>query len=398
MAKKTLSEDLKVEGKRVLVRVDFNVPLEKSNGTVAVGDDYRLRASLPTIQWLVDHRAKVILCSHLGRPKGRVDEEFRLGPVAKRLEELLGRRVAYARDCIGPQAQRAVSALKPGEVLLLENLRFHPGEEANDPQFARELASLADLFVMDAFGAAHRAHASTEGVTHYLPSVAGFLLQKEVQALSSVLDSPARPRAALLGGAKVSDKMQVLENLLQRVDMLLIGGGMANTFLRAQGLSTGRSRVEEDKVDFARELMQKASQRGVEVVLPEDVVVGMEFKKEAPPRILPADQVPAEAYIMDIGPRTVEKFISKLRRCKTVFWNGPLGVFEFPSYAQGTRKIAEALASLDAQTIVGGGETAEAVRELGLADRMTHVSTGGGASLEFLEGKALPGIAALPDA
>ena len=395
MNKQTL-EDIEVTGKRVLVRVDFNVPIEEQGVDKLPQYDQRIRASMPTIRYLLDHSARVVLCSHLGRPDGRVVEGLRMAPIAARLEALLGRPVKYVQDCIGPEVEKDVAALKPGEVLLLENLRFYPGETANDPMFARALASLADIFVMDAFAVAHRAHASTVGVPQHLPSVAGFLLAREIEVVGNVLGHPERPMGALLGGAKVSDKVQVLENLVPRVSVLLIGGGMGVTFLRALGLPTGRSQIEEDLLETATRVRHQALAKGITFHIPQDVVVAREFEPDAQPLgVFSAEEVPEDSYIMDIGPRTVEIYIRNLQRCRTILWNGPVGVFEFPAFAEGTMKLARAMASLDATTIVGGGSTAEVVEELGLADRFTHVSTGGGASLELLGGKELPGIAAL---
>ncbi|MCS7206356.1 MAG: phosphoglycerate kinase [Dehalococcoidia bacterium] len=386
---------LPVAGRRVLVRVDFNVPMEDTRIT----DDTRIRAVLPTIRYLVEQKAKVILCSHLGRPGGKVVEKERLRPVAQRLSEVLGHPVQYVTDCIGPVAQQAVQALTPGQVLLLENLRFYPGEEKNDPTFAQALASLAEVFVNDAFAASHRAHASVVGVPRYLPSVAGFLMEKELQALGTVLTAPQRPLGLLLGGAKVSDKMQVLGNLLPRVDVLLIGGGMAATFLKAQGLEVGRSLVEESLLPFARQVLDDTRRRGVEVSLPQDVVVAPTLEAGAPYTILPVTAIPADWRIVDVGPSTVALFAVRLARCKTVVWNGPVGVFEVPAFSHGTRALAYALADLTQRqglvSIVGGGSTAEAVTQVGLVEKMYHVSTGGGASLEFLEGRELPGVSAL---
>jgi len=389
MDKKTV-RDVDVRGKRVLVRVDFNVPLAEGK----VADDTRIRAALPTIRYLIEQGARVILMSHLGRPKGQVKEELRMAPVAARLSELLGQPVLTADDCIGPQVQALVKELKPGQVLLLENTRFHPEERKNDPDFARELASLAEVYVNDAFGTAHRAHASTEGVAHYLPAVAGFLMEKEIEFLGKALESPEHPFVAILGGAKISDKIGVIENLLGKVNVLLIGGGMANTFFKAQGYDVGESLVEDESLDTAREMLAKA---GDKLVLPVDVVVADAFAADAQSKIVGVDAVPAGWRILDIGPRTVALFKDKLAGAKTVVWNGPMGVFEFPKFATGTVEIAKALAELDAMTIIGGGDSVAAVYQAGLADKMTHISTGGGASLEFLEGKTLPGIAALAD-
>ena len=398
MAKRTLDR-LDVAGKRVLVRVDFNVPIEQGIEGISLYDQ-RLRATRPTIRYLIDKGSRVVLCSHLGRPKGEVVEELRLAPVGDRLAMLLERPVRCLPEIIGPAVASAVSEMAPGDVLLLENLRFHPGEEKNDGAFARELAETVDCFVMDAFAVAHRAHASTDGITKFLPSAMGLLVQKEVESLGRALESPEKPLAALLGGAKVSDKILLLDNLLDKLDHLFIGGGMSVTFLNAMGYSTGASRVEEDRLDFAREIMDRAKTANIGVHLPEDVVIASEFAAEpSETRSVAVGQVPDGWYIMDIGPTSAEKFAGALTGCKTIIWNGPMGVFEMAKFSQGTRTVAEAIAGLSGvTTVVGGGSTAEAVEELGLMDQMTHVSTGGGASLEFLEGKELPGIAALPDA
>lgn len=388
MNKKTV-RDIDVKDKRVLVRVDFNVPIE--NGKVT--DDTRIVASLPTIRDLIGRGAKVILVSHLGRPKGR-DEKLSLRPVAERLQALLGSPVAFVHDTVGPEVERVIQGMKPGDVVLLENVRFYPEEEKNDAAFAKKLASLADVYVNDAFGSAHRAHASTEGVAHYLPAVAGFLMEKELNYLGAALTNPARPFVAILGGAKVSDKIKVIDNLLPKVDALLIGGGMANTFLQARGLNIGQSLVEKDKLDVARALLNKA---GDKIALPVDVVVADKFEANAQSKIVSVDQVPTDWRILDIGPKTIDAFERVLSTAKTVVWNGPLGVFEFPPFAKGTIEIARRLASLNATTIIGGGDSAAAVEQAGVADKMTHISTGGGASLEFLEGRELPGVAALQD-
>ncbi|MBC7264635.1 MAG: phosphoglycerate kinase [Chloroflexi bacterium] len=390
MEKKTI-RDIDPKGKRVLVRVDFNVPLDESG---RITDDRRIQEALPTIRYLREQGAKVILCSHLGRPKGKVVESMRLTPVALRLSELLGVTVHKTEDCIGPGVEKAVRELKAGDVLLLENLRFHSEEEANDPDFAKKLASLADIYVNDAFGSAHRAHASTEGVTHYLPSVAGFLMEKELTFLGKALATPERPFVAILGGAKVSDKIAVIENLLGKVDRLLIGGGMANTFLKAQGCQVGQSLVEDDRLDVARDLLARGKDK---ILLPTDVVIADRFAADATYRTVLADRVPTDWRIMDIGPETIKRFETALKGAKTVVWNGPMGVFEFPAFATGTVAIANVLAKLGATTIIGGGDSAAAVEQAGVADKMTHISTGGGASLEFLEGKTLPGVAALND-
>jgi phosphoglycerate kinase len=390
MNKKTI-RDVDVKGKRILVRVDFNVPLKDGD----VADDRRIRAALPTIQYLLDHGAAVVLMSHLGRPKGEPKPEFRMDPVAKRLSELLGRSVTKLDDCVGVQVENAVNAMKPGDVILLENTRFKPGETKNDAMLAEGLAHLGEIFVNDAFGAAHRAHASTEGVAHHLPAVAGFLMEKELAYLGRALADPERPFLAILGGAKISDKIGVIQNLLPQVDSLLIGGGMANTFFKAQGLNVGDSLVEDGALDTARELLKSGDDK---LVLPVDCVIADRFDAEAEAKTVPVDQVPAGWRILDIGPATVAHFSNRLAAAKTVVWNGPMGVFEFPRFAEGTFAIARALASLEgATTIIGGGDSAAAVEQSGLADKMSHISTGGGASLEFLEGKELPGVAALLD-
>lgn len=388
MNKKTI-RDIAVRNKRVLVRVDFNVPLE--NGKVT--DDTRVVASLPTIRYLVEQGAKVILCSHLGRPKGK-DQKFTLRPVAARLEQLLGKPVTFVGDCIGQSVERAVEGMNAGDVVLLENVRFYAEEEKNDPEFARKLAAFGDVYVNDAFGSAHRAHASTEGVTKYLPSVAGFLMEKELNYLGAALANPTRPFIAILGGAKVSDKIKVIENLLPKVDALLIGGGMANTFLAARGVNMGQSLVEADKLDVAKMLLDKG---GAKIVLPVDVVIADKFEAGAQSKVVWTTQVPADWRVLDIGPMTIGAFGLVLGSAKTVMWNGPLGVFEFPAFAKGTVEIAKRLAQSGATTIIGGGDSAAAVEQAGVADQMTHISTGGGAALEFLEGRVLPGVAALQD-
>lgn len=391
VCKKTI-RDVDVDGKRVLVRVDFNVPQDKSG---QITDDTRIRAALPTIEYLRQHGARVILASHLGRPKGKVVDSMRLDPVAERLSALLGIPVRKLNAAIGPEVREAVLAMRPGDVLLLENLRFYPEEEANDSTFARQLASLADLYVNDAFGTAHRAHASTEGVAHYLPAVAGLLMAKEIEFLGQAVTNPRRPFVAILGGAKVSDKIGVIENLLPKVDKLLIGGGMANTLLLAKGYDVGDSLVEADKAGLARDLLGRG---GDKIVLPTDVVIADAFSAEATSQVVPADRVPAKWRIMDIGPDTVKRFSQALQGAHTVVWNGPMGVFEMEPFAAGTIAIAHAVADLpDATTIVGGGDSVAAVEAAGVASRITHISTGGGASLEFLEGKVLPGVAILQD-
>ena len=393
MEKKTV-RDVDVAGKTVRVRVDFNVPQDKEGN---VTDTTRIEAALPTIRYLLERNAKVILMSHLGRPDGKVVEKLRMAPVARELSRLLGQPVKAAPDSVGPDVERMARDLKPGEVLLLENLRFHPEEEANDAGFAKQLASMADLYVNDAFGTAHRAHASTAGVADYLPAVSGFLMEKELHALGGIVENPERPLAAIIGGAKVSTKIKVLQNLLSKVDVLIIGGGMANTFLKAKGHDVGKSLLEEDKVDVARALMDQAQQKGVKLGLPEDVVVAERFEDNAPSKTVDVGDVPAGWMIMDIGPRTVEEFKGLLKPARTMFWNGPMGVFEMPKFAGGTKAIADILASSNAITVVGGGDSVAAVEQMGYADRMTHISTGGGASLELVEGRTLPGVAALQD-
>lgn len=394
MNKKTI-RDVNVQDKRVIVRVDFNVPLKEGQ----VGDDTRIEAALPTIERLLDEQAAVILMSHLGRPKGKAVDELRMDPVAERLSKLLGRPVKKVDDCIGPDVEAAVEAMQPGDVTLLENTRFHAEEKANDPDFAAKLAALADVYVNDAFGAAHRAHASTEGVAQAMrdegkPAVAGLLVEKELELLGKAVDDPEHPFVAILGGAKISDKISVIESLLDRCDRLLIGGGMANTFFKAMGYEVGDSLVEEDAVSIAKSLLDRASGR---LVLPVDVVIADAFDNDAQSKVVAPNEVPASWRILDIGPKTVATFESALKGAKTITWNGPLGVFEMPTFAAGTFDMARLLAELDATTIIGGGESAAAVQEVGLADQMTHISTGGGASLQFLEGKPLPGVVALDD-
>src|SRR5947209_7261469 len=396
MNKKTIRE-IDVAGKRVLVRVDFNVPLDAEQH---ITDDTRIRAALPTIEYLLDQGAAVILMSHLGRPKGKAVETMRLTPVAQRLSELLHKPVQMAPDCIGPEVEALARNLQPGQVLLLENLRFHDEEEKNDPAFARQLASLGDIYVNDAFGTAHRAHASTEGVTHYLPGVAGFLMEKEINFLGGALENPRRPFAAIVGGAKVSDKIAVLERLISMVDMLLIGGGMANTFLKAEGYEIGASLFEESKLGVAKNLIAKARQQELTFLLPSDVVIADHFAADANYKVVAQNEVPKGWRILDIGPKAVEAFQKALSNAQTIVWNGTLGVAEMPAFAKGTDAIIEILASrtrAGATTIIGGGDSAAAVEEAGAAEKMTHVSTGGGASLEFLEGRVLPGVAALQD-
>jgi len=391
IGKKTV-RDIDVAGKRVLVRADLNVPLDDGQ----VGDDTRIRESLPTIEYLIGKGAKVIVCSHLGRPKG-IDPALSLAPVAGRMSNLLGREVLFAEDCVGPVATAAVEAMN-GHVLLLENLRFHPEEEKNDPAFAAQLASLADVFVNDAFGAAHRAHASTEGVTHYLPAVAGFLMEKEVRYLSALVANPPKPFAAVVGGAKVSTKIPAIEHLLPKIDLLLVGGGMANTFLKATGVDVQMSLVEDEQVAAAKGILARAKAAGIEVHLPVDVIAASKFAEDAEALERPVNEIPRGYMVLDIGPRTVKEYAAALGRAKAVVWNGPMGVFEMEKFSHGSFDLARAIANLDATTVVGGGETAAVVAQAGLQDRFTHVSTGGGASLEMLEGRELPGVAALLDA
>jgi phosphoglycerate kinase len=401
VSKKTLANLSRsdLSGKRVLVRADFNVPLDDQGN---ITDDTRIRAALPTIQDLLSKEAKVILCSHFGRPKGQVKEDMRLTPVAKRLSELLGQNVTKTDDCIGEEVAKTVEAMLPGQVVLLENVRFYAEEEKNDPEFSQKLASIADLYVNDAFGTAHRAHSSTEGVTHYLsPSVAGFLIEKELEYLQNAIENPQRPLAAIIGGSKVSSKIGVIETLLEKVDKLLIGGGMIFTFYKARGLNVGKSLVEEDKLELAKMLEAKAKERGVDLLLPTDVVVADNFAADANAQTVSIENIPDGWMGLDIGPDSIKVFQDALTQCKSVIWNGPMGVFEFDQFAQGTEAIARTLADLTGQgvtTIIGGGDSVAAVEKVGVAERMSHISTGGGASLELLEGKELPGIAALDDA
>jgi phosphoglycerate kinase len=397
MAKKTIANLSDIAGKRVLVRVDFNVPLD-DNG--AITDDTRIRAALPTIKDLIGKGAKVVLCSHMGRPKGKVNESMRLTPVAARLSELLGKNVTKCDDCIGDSVKSAIDGLANGDVALLENLRFHAGEEANDPEFVKQLAANADLYVNDAFGTAHRAHASTEGVTHHLsPSVAGYLIEKELKFLQATIDNPNRPLAAIIGGSKVSSKIGVIETLLEKCDTILMGGGMIFTFYKARGLSVGKSLVEEDKLELAKSLEAKAKEKGVKFLLPTDVILADNFAPDANAQTASIENIPDGWMGLDIGPDSVKVFQEALAECKSVIWNGPMGVFEFDKFATGTNAIATTLAGLtDATTIIGGGDSVAAVEKAGLADKMSHISTGGGASLELLEGKELPGIVALDEA
>ncbi|MEE8419970.1 MAG: phosphoglycerate kinase [Dehalococcoidales bacterium] len=393
MNKKTI-KDISVDGKRVLVRVDFNVPLDNSG---EITDDSRIRAALPTIEYLIGQTAKVILLSHFGRPKGRVVEELRLTAVARRLSQIMGRPVKMTADCVGPEVERSIAAMANGDILLLENLRFHAGEESGDASFSAALAELGDVFVNDAFGTSHRAHASISGITNYLPAVAGFLLQKEVQALSKIIGDTAHPFASVLGGAKISDKVAMIENIMPRVDSLLIGGAMASTFLKALSYPVGLSLVEDDMLETARGIVRKTENKGVRLLLPTDVIVAGEISDRAATEVIAIENIPPDKKIVDMGPGTIDSFGKELNNCKTVFWNGPMGLYEIPGFAGGTRALAEVIANLDAATIIGGGSTADIIYEMGLADKMTFISTGGGASLEFLSGETLPGVAALLD-
>lgn len=386
-------EDLDVAGKRVLVRVDFNVPLKDG----VITNDKRIVAALPTIKYLVEHKARVILCSHLGRPKGQVNPKYSLKPVAERLSELLGQDVKLADDVVGESAKALAAALKPGEVMLLENVRFHKEEEKNDPAFAKELASMAEVYVNDAFGTAHRAHATTAGIADYLPAACGFLINKEISIMGKALADPARPFVAILGGAKVSDKIGVITNLLDKCDTIIIGGGMSYTFMKAMGKKIGTSLCEDDKLELAKGLLEKAEQKGVQLMLPIDTVCADHFAADAEPKTVEAGEIPDDMMGLDIGAKTIELFSEALKDAGTVVWNGPMGVFEFDAFAVGTKAIAKAIAASNAVSIIGGGDSAAAVEKLGFASRMTHISTGGGASLEFLEGLELPGIACLQD-
>ena len=418
--KKTV-KDIDVAGKKVLLRCDFNVPQDKATG--AITDDKRIRAALPTIQYLLDQNAAVIACSHLGKPvatfdsyvkkqveKGKdpasiTEEEWKkslaklsLAPVAKRLSELLGKEVIMAADVVGPDAQAKAAALKPGQILLLENTRFEKGETKNDPELAKKMASMADVYVSDAFGAVHRAHASTAGVAQYLPAVSGFLIQKELEIIGGALANPKRPLVAILGGSKVSSKIGVINNLLEIADTIIIGGGMTYTFLKAQGGSVGKSLLEADWLDYCNDMMKKAQEKGVKLLLPEDTVCAKEFSADAEPMTVDSMNIPDDCMGMDIGPKAIAAYAEAVKDAGTVIWNGPMGVFEFPAFAAGTKAVAEALSKSSAITIIGGGDSAAAVQQLGYADKMTHISTGGGASLEFMEGKELPGVACLLDA
>ena len=391
MNKKTI-KDIDLKGKKVLVRCDFNVPMDEEKN---ITDNTRIVAALPTIKYLLENNCAIILCSHLGRPKGEFKPEFSLKPVAEELSKLLNREIIMAKDVIGEDAKEKAKNLKNGEVMLLENVRFHREETDNDPEFSKELANMAEIYVNDAFGAAHRAHSSTAGVAEYLPAVAGLLIEKELQFLGNALNNPERPFVAILGGAKVSDKIGVIDSLLEKVDTLIIGGGMAYTFFKAQGYEVGKSICELDKLDLAKELMEKAKTKGVKLMLPIDTVVGKEFDINTESKNVKCTEIPADWEGFDIGKETIKMFSEEIKKAKTVVWNGPVGLFEFPQFAIGTNEIAKVLSQIDATTIIGGGDSAAAVKKAGLQDKMTHISTGGGASLEFLEGKKLPGIECL---
>ena len=393
MNKKTI-RDIDLKGKRVLVRCDFNVPMDENQN---ITDNRRIVAALPTIKYLIEQECKIVLCSHLGRPKGEFKKEFSLAPVAAELSKQLGQEVLMATDVIGENAKTLAENLKPGQVMLIENVRFHKEETENDPEFAKQLANFGEIFVNDAFGTAHRAHASTEGVSHYLPAVSGFLIEKELKFLGDALENPERPFISILGGSKVSDKIGVIDSLLEKVDELLIGGGMSYTFYKALGYSVGNSICEDDKIDLAKELMEKAKAKNVKMLLPIDNKLGKEFSANTETMVVDRESIPDGWEGLDIGPKTIELYAEELKKAKTVIWNGTVGVAEFDLFAEGTNSLAKVLSELDATTIIGGGDTAAAVQKAGLADKMTHVSTGGGASLEFLEGKKLPGIECLMD-
>lgn len=394
MLNKKSIKDIDVAGKKVFIRVDYNVPMDKSGN---ITEDTRIRATLPTLEYLLSQNAAIIIASHLGRPKGAVVAEFSLAPVAKRLSTLIGRDIIVAPDCVGATVEKMAKDLKPGQILLLENLRYHKEEEKNDPEFSKQLASLADVAVNDAFGVSHRAHASVEGITKYLPAVAGLLMEKEIIFVGQTVANPVHPFVAIIGGAKVSDKIGVIENLLKKVDTLIIGGGMANTFLAAQGYNIGKSLLEADKVELAKTLIIAAKERGVNLLLPTDVVIAEKFAADAPNKAVAVDAIDSEWMALDIGPNTAKAYATSLEDAKTVVWNGPMGVFEMDAFANGTETVAKAVAASSATSIVGGGDSIAALEKTGLSNKITHISTGGGASLEFLEGKVLPGIAALAD-
>ncbi len=395
MIKKKTVRDVDLKGKRIIMRVDFNVPLDKEGN---ITDDTRIRAALPTIKYVLEQDTKLILMSHLGRPKGQVKEELRLAPVGKRLQELLGKDIIVCKDSIGEEVKKIISGMQSGDIVILENLRFHKEEEANDPEFAKELASYADIYVNDAFGTAHRAHASTEGIAHYLPAVAGFLMEKEIDFLGKLLYQPAKPYIAIIGGAKVSSKIGVLEKLLEKVDALLIGGGMSYTFLKAKGFEVGNSLVETEKINLAFELIKKADEKGVSLQFPVDNLVANRIDADAKVKLTDTNAIPKDMIGVDIGPKTIKQYKKEIKKASTIFWNGPMGIFEIDKFAKGTIQIAKAVASAKGTTVVGGGDSVAAVNKVGVADKIDHVSTGGGASLEFLEGKELPGIKVLEDA
>lgn len=394
MVKKTI-RDIGIMGNTILVRVDFNVPINKKTGSIS--DDSRIRASLPTIKYLTDHKARVILCSHLDRPGGKIIEELRIKPIAEHLSHLVNKPIHTIGDCVGNEVRNEVNKLKTGAILFLENLRFHPGEETNDANFARELAMVADVYVNDAFGTAHRVHASTVGVAKYLPAVAGLLMETELEAMNKLLTDPARPFACIIGGAKISDKIGLMQNMLSNVDVMLVGGGMVATFLKAQGYDTGQSLIENDKLNKARNLLIEAKERGVALILPIDLLISENFEADTLSRVVSTGKIPHGVYIVDIGPATLKLFSKKLADCRTIMWNGPLGIYEIPRFSMGTRGMAQLLADANANTVIGGGSTVETIREMGLVDMISHVSTGGGASLKFLEGETLPGVAVLQD-
>ena len=394
MVKKTI-RDIGIAGNTILVRVDFNVPINKKTGSIS--DDSRIRASLPTIRYLADHKARIVLCSHLDRPDGKIIEELRIKPIAEHLSHLVNKPIHTIGDCVGNEVRNEVNKLRDGDILFLENLRFHPGEETNDANFARELATLADIYVNDAFGTAHRVHASTVGVAKYLPAVAGLLMQAELEAMNKLLTDPARPFACIIGGAKISDKIGLMQHMLSKVDVMLVGGGMVATFLKAQGYDTGQSLVENDKLNIARNLLIKAKELGVALILPIDLLISEKLEADTLSRVVSTGKIPPRVYIVDIGPETLKLFSKKLADCRTIMWNGPLGIYEIPGFSMGTRGMAQLLADANANTVVGGGSTVETIREMGLVDMISHVSTGGGASLKFLEGKTLPGVAVLQD-
>jgi len=394
MAKKTI-RDISITGNTILVRVDFNVPINKKTGSIS--DDSRIRASLPTIRYLAEHKARIVLCSHLGRPDGKIIEELRIKPIAEHLSHLVNKPVHTIRDCVGNEVRNEVNKLRDGDILFLENLRFYPGEETNDANFASELATLADIYVNDAFGTAHRVHASTVGVAKYLPAVAGLLMEAELEAMNKLLTDPARPFACIIGGAKISDKIGLMQHMLRKVDVMLVGGGMVATFMKAQGYNTGQSLVENDKLDIARNLLVEAKELGGSLILPIDLLTSESLEADTLSCVVSTGKIPPGVYIVDIGSETLKLFAKNLADCRTIMWNGPLGIYEIPGFSMGTRGMAQLLADADANTVIGGGSTVETIREMGLVDMISHVSTGGGASLKFLEGETLPGVTVLQD-